>query len=101
LQLSPEEPVPARLGEAFPEQPDCGGVRDGFRVAEEPAEADAVRGLSLQLGVAEAVPCLEDEELHYQHLVHVRPAASLRVVGVHGFDDGSEALPVYLLFGFR
>jgi len=101
LQLSPEEPVPARLGEALLEQPDGGGVRDGFRVAEEPAEADAVRGLSLQLGVAEPVPCLEDEELHYQHLVHVRPAASLRVVGVHGFDDGSEALPVYLLFGFR
>jgi hypothetical protein len=34
-------------------------------------------------------------------LVHVRPVASLRVVDLHGFDDGSEALPVYLPFGFR
>ena len=56
---------------------------------------------SENLEALEAVPGLEGQYLHHQHLVHVRPAASLRVVGVHGFDDGSEPLPVYLLFGFR
>jgi len=100
LQLSPEEPVSARLGEAFPEQPDGGGVGDGFRVAEEPAEADAVRGLSLHLGVAEAVPCLEDQHLHHHHRVDVGSASLGAVVGVEVGDYGFEGLPVYEGFYF-
>jgi len=51
---------------------------------------------SESLEAFEAVPGLEGQYLHHEHLVHVRPAASRGIVGVHGLDDGSEPPPVYL-----
>ena len=51
LQLSPHGFVSAGFGESLPEQPDSGGVGDHIGEAEEPAEAEAVVGLPLQLRV--------------------------------------------------
>jgi len=95
LQLLPDQPVPARLGEALPELPHRRVVRRLLREPEEPLEAKAVVHLPLQLQVAQPVPLLEHEELRHHHLVHVGPASPRGVVAVDGLYDGSEGLPVY------
>ena len=64
-------------------------------------EAYAVRGLALQLGVAEAVQVLEHEELHHHHEVDAGSASHGCVVGVDALDDVCECVPVdmWLYFG--
>ena len=57
-------------------------------------EVEAVQRLLLQLGVAEPIPLLEDEELHHHRLVGVGSSSSRGVVAVHGFDYWSEGFPV-------
>ena len=63
-------------------------------------EADAVVGLALQLRVAQAIPCLEDQQFHHHHWVHVGSASSWALVGVEALDDGCECVPVYEWFYF-
>lgn len=84
------------FGEALPETPHGRLVRDGFRVPEEPSEAYPVRGLPLQLGVAEPVLGLQHQQLHHHRLVGVGSASPGGVVGVHGFNDEPESFPVDL-----
>ena len=95
LQLLPDQPVSPLLGEALPELPHRGVVGDGFRIAQEPPEAEAVSRLPLQLGVAEAVPVLEDQELHHHYLVYVEPVSPGSLVVVYGADYRPECLPFY------
>ena len=57
-------------------------------------EVDAYGCLALQLGVAEPIPLLEDEELHHENLVGVGASTWRGVVSVHCLDDGSEGFPV-------
>ena len=87
--------VPTGFGEALPEEPDRGGVRYSIGEPEEPVEADAVVGLAFQLGVAEAVPVLEDQHFHHHHRVDVGSASLGALVVVEGLDDGGEGVPVY------
>ena len=61
-------------------------------------EAYPVSHLSLQLRVAEAIPCLEGKEFHHQHGVYVGASSSGCLVMVHGLDDGYECVPVYEWF---
>jgi len=63
-------------------------------------EVDAVQGLPLQFGVAEAVPFLEHQQLHHHHWIHVGSASSGGVVGVEALYDGAEGFPVYEWFNF-
>ena len=100
LQLLPDQLVLTRLGEALPEQPDSGGIRYHIGESEEPVEAYAVVGLALQLGVAEAVPGLEDQHLDHGDGVGVGSSSLGSVVQVEAIQDGSELLPVYVGFGF-
>ena len=94
LELLPQLPVLPCGREHLPEVPDGGVVGRGVEEAEEPLEAEAVGDLPLQLGVGEAVPVLEDEELHHQNLVQVGEAALGAVVPVEAGDYGAEGLPV-------
>jgi len=71
LQLLPNEPIPTRFGEALPELPDRGVVWQDLWEPKETLEADAIRHLTFQLGIAEAILLLEDEGLHHHHLVHI------------------------------
>ena len=64
------------------------------------SEADSIVDLSLQFGVAEAIPCLENEEFHHKHGVHVGASSAGALVGVHGLYDGCELVPVYEWFCF-
>ena len=82
------------FGEALPVLPDRCTVGDGFRVAEEPAEVDTVHRLALQLGVAEAVPGLEHQELHHGDGVHVGSASMGALVVEEALDYGAELFPV-------
>ena len=93
LQLLPDQPVPARLGEALPEPPHRAVIR-GLREPEETLEAQPVIHLPLQLRVTQPVPCLEDEELHHHHRVCVGASSRWALVAVHGLDDGCEGVPV-------
>ncbi len=77
----------------LPEEPDRGGVRYHIGESEEQVEAYAVVGLAFQLGVAEAVPLLEDQHLH--HRVDVGSASLGALVVVEGLDYGPEGVPVY------
>ena len=58
------------------------------------------RGLPPQLGVAEAVPGLEDQHLDHGDGVGVGSSSLGSVVQVEAIQDGSELLPVYVGFGF-
>jgi len=95
LQLLLHQPVGPSLSQTFPELPHCRVVGCVPREPQEVLEVDAVQHLPLQLRVAEDVPLLEHQQLHHQHLVGVGSASPWGVVGVHGFDDGSECFPVY------
>ena len=95
LQFLIHQPVPARFGEALPELLLRGVVEDGFRIAQEPPEAEAVSRLPLQLLVREAIPALEHQKLNHHHHIYIRPSPLGALVVVEAGDDGSEGLPVY------
>ena len=57
-------------------------------------EVDAMNGLLLQFGVAEALTLLENQELHYGDIIGVGVTAFFGVVAVHGLNDRSEGFPV-------
>jgi len=95
LQLLPDSPVHAGFCEALPEEPDSGGVEDRIGEPEEPLEAEAIRHLPFQLGVAEAVPALEHQQFHHHDGVDVGSASLGALVVIEGLDDGGEGFPVY------
>ena len=61
---------------------------------------DAITCLSLQLRVAETIPCLEYEEFHHKLGVRVGASSVGVLVVVYGLYDGCEGFPVDQFFGF-
>lgn len=100
VAVQPDKLVPTRLRESFSELPHCRIIWHSFRVSKEVPEAYPVVDLSLQLGVAEAVSCLENQQFHHQYGVHVRASSSRGLIVVHGLDYWFELVPVDLFFYF-